>query len=255
MLNRVLAVNPSHAEGLRAITAELYDGLMDFAARTHGVQVEDETLYQAFNELYWTVQSQTDRMDISLHMEMGGKSDPTPADYLYRLIPAMETLADLQPEDVETRLKLSLAYRWTNDQITAIATPQGLLSEVPADQTRLRARILMAIAWSRISKVAWNRNFDDPDIVRGYEDADTAFKLSSDPLIKFSAAYAKAYSLVFRPKRDNQAMLTLLTEARRWYQQIPGATNQSWVYLLQNDTLKGFVDTDPAFQSLVAANS
>ena len=255
MLNRVLAVNPSHVEGLRAITTELYDGLMDFATQTHGVKVDGEALHQAFNELYWTVQSQTDRMDISLHMEMGGKSAPTPADYLYRLIPAMEALVDLHPEDIDTRLKLSLAYRWTNDQLPAIAVPQRLLSKVPADQTRLRARVLMTIAWSRISKVAWNRNFDDPDIVRGYEDADEAFKLSSDPLLKFSAAYAKAYSLAFRPKRDNQAMLKLLTEARRWYQQIPGATNQSWVYLLHNDTLKGLVETDPTFQSLVAANS
>lgn len=255
LLNRVLAVHPSHVEGLQAITSELYDGLMDFAARIHGVQVKSGPLYQEFNELYWTIQSQTDRMDISLHMEMGGKSDPTPADYLYRLIPAMETLVDLQPGDFETRLRLSMAYRWTNDQLTAIMVPQLLLSEVPMDQPQLRARVLMSLAWSRISKVAWSRHFDDPDIVQGYEEAAEAFTLASDPLIKFSAAYAKAYSLVFRPKRDNQAMLELLKEARYWYQQIPGATDQSWVFLLQNDTLKGFVETDPAFQSLVVANS
>ncbi len=255
LLNRVLSVHPSHVEGLQVITSELYDGLIDFAARIHGVQVKSDPLYQEFNELYWTIQSQTDRMDISLHMEMGGKSDPTPADYLYRLIPAMETLVDLQPGDFETRLKLSMAYRWTNDELTAIMVPQLLLSEVPMDQPQLRARVLMALAWSRISKVAWSRHFDDPDIVQGYKEAAEAFTLASDPLVKFSAAYAKAYSLVFRPKRDNQAMLELLKEARHWYLQIPGATDQSWVFLLQNDTLKGFVETDPAFQSLVIANS
>ncbi len=255
MLNRVLAVHPSHVEGLQAMVAELYGGLMDFGARTHGVTVADDPLYQEFNELYWTIQSQTDRMDISLHMEMGGKSEPTPADYLYRLIPAMEALADLAPLDFDTRLKLSLAYRWVNDQLAAITAPQQLLAEVPTDQTRLRARILTTLAWSRISKVAWNRHFDDPDIVRGYEEADEAFDLSSDPLIKFSAAYAKAYSLAFRPQRDNQAMVELLREARRWYRQIPGATDRSWVFLLQNDTLKGLLETDPAFRSLVSADS
>ena len=254
MLNRILVVNPLHEEGLKAITAELYDGLLEFGARTHRVQVKSGPLYQAFNALYWTIQSQTDRMDISLEMEMGGKSEPTPADYLYRLIPAMETLVDLEPGDFETRLKLTMAYRWTNDQVSSIMTPQQLLSELPADQADMRARVLMAIAWSRISKVAWNRNYDDPDIVKGYEEADEAFTLSSDPLVKFSAAYAKAYSLVFRPKRDNQAMFKLLQEARSWYQQIPGATTQSWVFLLQNDTLKGLVETDPTFQSLMAAN-
>jgi len=194
-------------------------------------------------------------MDISLEMEMGGKTEPTPADYLYRLIPAMETLVDLQPGDFETRLKLTMAYRWTNDQVSAIMAPQQLLSELPTDQPNMRARILMAIAWSRISKVAWNRFFDDPDIIQGYKEADEAFTLSSDPLIKFSAAYAKAYSLVFRPKRDDEAMFALLKEARRWYRQIPGATPQSWAFLLLNDTLKGFVDTDPKFHSLMTVNS
>ena len=255
MLNRILVVNPLHVEGLQAITAELYDGLLEFGARTHGVEVKSEPLYQAFNALYWTIQSQTDRMDISLEMEMGGKTEPTPADYLYRLIPAMETLVDLEPGDFETRLKLAMAYRWTNDQLTSIMTPQQLLSELPTDQPDMRARVLMALAWSRISKVAWNRLYDDPDIVQGYKEADEAFTLSSDPLVKFSAAYAKAYSLVFRPKRDNQAMFELLKEARRWYQQVPGATTQSWVFLLQNDTLKGLVDTDPMFHSLMTANS
>jgi len=255
MLNRVLMVDPSHIHALQALTHELYGGLLAYAARNHGVEVSSDVLYREFNELYWTVQSQTDRMDISLHMEMGGKTEPTPADYLYRMIPAMEKLADLQPGDFETRLKLSSAYRWTNDQVTAIMAPQQLLSEVPDDQRQLRARILLAIAWSRISKVAWNRHFDDPDIVRGYEEADEAFRLTDEPLVKFSASYAKAYSLAFRPKPDNEAMLKLLTEARQWYQKIPGANNQSWAYMLQNDTLKGYVETDPAFQSLLTTNS
>ncbi len=73
--------------------------------------------------------------------------------------------------------------------------------------------------------------------------------------MKFSASYAKAYSLVFRPKPDNEAMIKLLTEARRWYQKIPGASNRSWAYMLENDTLKGYLETDPAFQSLLASNS
>ena len=255
MLNRILVVDPSHLGALQAITKELYDGLLAFGENLHGIRVKDRALAQRFNELYWTVQSQTDRMDISLHMEMGGRAEPTPADYLYRMIPAMESLADLQPGDFENRLKLSLAYRWTNDQLTAIMAPQQLLSEVPNDQNRLRAQIILAIAWSRISKVAWNRHFDDPDILRGYEEAEEAFKLSDDPMDKFVGAYAKAYSLAFRPVRDNPGMLKLLTQAKKWYMKVPGATEQSWDFFLHNDTLKGIVETDPTFRSLFAARS
>lgn len=254
LLNRVLAVDPQHEAALEAMAAELYEGLLRYGARIHGVEVVAPELAERFDELYWTVQSQTDRMDISLGMEMGGKAEPTPADFLYRMIPVMEKLSDLQPGNFENRLRLSLAYRWTNDQLTSLMVPQQLLSEVPPDQTDLRARILLEIAWARISKVAWNRHFDDPDIVKGFEEAEQAYTLTSNPLDKFEAAYAKAYSLAFRPKRDNRAMLELLREARAWYEKLPGATLQSWSYLLHNDTLKGLVETDPSFQSLLAAN-
>ncbi|RMH06465.1 MAG: hypothetical protein D6704_07310 [Nitrospirae bacterium] len=255
MLNRVLAIDPHHLQALQALTNELYDGLLNYAERLHGIGLSNSEVAQRFNELYWTIQAQTDRMDIALDMEMGGKAEPTPADYLYRMIPAMETLADLEPGDFDNRLRLCLAYQWTNDQLAAIMAPQQLLTDVPEDQTRLRARILLTLAWARIGKVAWNRHFDDPDIIRSYEEADQAARLTDDPLDKFTAAYAKAYSLAFRPQRDNHAMFTLLSEARQWYTQLPGVTPKSWDYLLQNATLKGLVDTDPAFQSLLASAS
>ena len=101
--------------------------------------------------------------------------------------------------------------------------------------------------------MAWNRHFDDPDIHKGYETAKKAFELTKDPLNKFTAAYAMAYSLAFTVPRDNQAMLNLLTQARDWFEKIPGSSPQSWAYMLNNDTLKGLVDTDPAFKSLLAA--
>ncbi|NKB80366.1 MAG: hypothetical protein GKS05_00430 [Nitrospirales bacterium] len=253
LLNRVLAIHPTHQFAIESLSHELFDSLLTYGQRLHGINVSNPQLAQRLDELYWTVQSQTDRMDLSLGMEMGGKAEPTPADFLYRMIPVMETLRTLQPGDFENRLRLSLAYRWTNDQITAILTPQKLLTEVPADQDQLHARILLELAWSRISKVAWNRHFDDPDIMKGYEEAAQAFSLTTNPIDKFTAAYAQAYSLAFRPNRDNQAMLDLFTQARHWFQQIPGANQQSWEYLLQNDTLKGLVETDPAFQSLLTA--
>ncbi|MCA9453637.1 MAG: hypothetical protein KC584_13570, partial [Nitrospira sp.] len=179
----------------------------------NGLQLGDERLAQRFNELYWTVQSQTDRFDLSLGMEIGGKSEPMPADYLYRMIPVMEALASLEPGDFNNRIRLSSTYRWTNDQMAALSAPQELLTEVPAEQEELRAQVLLELAWARIGKVAWNRHYDDPDIQRGYEAAQKAFELTKDPLNKFTATYAMAYSLAFHVPRDNQAMLGLLQQA------------------------------------------
>jgi hypothetical protein len=252
-LNRVLMIAPTHQPALKVFSDQLYQGFLNFGSRLHGVELGDERLAARFNELYWTVQSQTDRLDMAMGMEIGGKSEPTPADYLYRMIPVMEALASLEPGDFQNRIRLSSTYRWTNDQMAALSTPQALLTEIPAEQEELRAQVLLELAWARIGKVAWNRHFDDPDIRKGYDAAQKAFDLTKDPLNKFSAAYAMAYSLAFHVPRDNQAMLDLLTQARDWFEQLPGASSQSWAYMLNNDTLKGLVDTDPAFKSLIAA--
>ncbi len=254
-LNRVLMIAPTHIPTLEVFADQLYKGFLNFGSRLHGVHLGDERLAQRFNELYWTVQSQTDRFDMALGMEIGGKSEPTPADYLYRMIPVMEALASLEPGDFNNRIRLSSTYRWTNDQMAALSSPQELLAEVPTEQEELRTQVLLELAWARIGKVAWNRHFDDPDIRKGYETAKKAFDLTKDPLNKFTAAYAMAYSLAFHVPRDNQAMLDLLKQARDWFEKIPGSSPQSWAYMLNNDTLKGLVDTDPAFKSLLAAHA
>ena len=253
LLNRILLVNPRYQDALEVFADRLYQGLLNYGQRIHGVNLKQGPLGQQFNELYWTVQSQTDRMDLTLGMEMGGKDEPQAADYLYRMIPVMEVLSSLQPGDFENRRRLGIAYRWTNDQMAAVSSPQEILSEVPSDENSLRAKLLLELAWSRIGKVAWNRHFDDPDLVKGYEEAKSALNLTEDPLDKFNATYAMAYSLAFKVPLDKKAMVDLLTQARGWFEQIPGATPQAWDYMLQNDTLKGFVDTDPAFQALASA--
>ena len=251
-LNRVLMIAPTNKQVLGVFAHQLYQGLMNYGSRLHGIHIGDARLAQRFNELYWTVQSQTDRFDLALGMEIGGKAEPTPADFLYRMIPVMEALASLEPGDFQNRIRLASAYRWTNDQRAALSAPQELLAEVPSEQEEMRAQVLLELAWARIGKVAWNRHYDDPDIRKGYDTANRAFDLTKDPLNKFSAAYAMAYSLVFHVPRDNQAMLDLLKQAREWFEKVPGSSPQSWDYMLANDTLKGLVETDPAFKSLLA---
>ena len=121
-------------------------------------------------------------------------------------------------------------------------------------RTNQRARALIELAWSRIAKVAWNRIFDDPNIAEAYKEAEEAYTLTDRPMDKFAAAYTMAYSLLFTPNRDNQAILERLTEARSWYLKLPGASPKSWMYLLSNDNMKGVVEADPAFQPLMAGD-
>ena len=255
MLNRVLIIDPLQAEALTVLSRELYQTVLRMGATAHQVAIGDPALAARFTELYWNVYSETVRTDISLGMEMGGRlglAQPTAADYLYRMFPVMETLAKVRPEDLENRLRLGMAYRWNNDQLIAIATHEALLKDIRPELPALKAKVLIELAWSRIAKVAWNRNFDDPNIIQAYKEAEEALNLTTNPLDKFTAAYTMAYSLAFTPHRDNKAMVQLLTDAHHWYIRLPGASQASWVYLLGNDTLKGVVNADPAFKPLLA---
>lgn len=257
MLNRVLMIDPLQRDALTVLSRELYQTVLSLGATAHQVSIGDPALAARFNELYWNSYSETVRTDISLGMEMGGRmglSQPTAADYFYRMVPLMETLAKVLPGDLENRLRLGMAYRWNNDQLMAIATHEALLKDLRPEQKALRARALIELAWSRIAKVAWNRTFDDPGIVQAYREAAEAYNLTDRPLDKFTAAYTMAYSHAFMPQRDNEAMLQRLTDAHKWYLQLHGASQASWLYLLGNDTLKGVINADPAFKPLLAAS-
>jgi len=254
MLNRVLLIDPVQPHALTVLSRELYRTLLNAGAAAHKVPLGDAALAARFNELYWNAYAQSARTEIAEAMYLTNRAQPTPADYLYRMLPAMEKLARTSPEDRENRFRLGIAYRWNNDQDAAAATHESLLQEIPKEQAPARVRAMLELSWTIITRVAWNRDYADPAIEAAYQQAEEAFKLTDRPLDKFTAAYTMAYSLAFAPHRDNTKMLELLTEARRWYQQVPGSTPESWRYLLQFDTLKGVIEADPAFKPLLAAS-
>ncbi len=257
LLNRVLIVDPGHVAALTMLTGELYHTLVNAGAAAHHVPIGDAALAARFNELYWNAYAQASRIDISYQRNMIGRDGiavPTPADYLYRMLPAMERLARQQPDDLENRIRLGNAYRWNNDPQAALATHEAVLKNIPPERAALKARVLLELAWSRIVRVAWNRILDEPHLMQAYKEAEEALKLTDRPLDKFTAAYTMAYVQAYMPDRDNHAMLEELTEARRWYLQLAGASVDSWRYLLLNDTLKGVVEADPSFKPLLTAS-
>lgn len=253
LLNRILLIDPQHAEALTVLTKNLYAVLLQDAARSHQLLIKDPALAQAVNEFYWTIAAASDRLDLSLGMEVGGFSQPTSADLLYRILPALQTLVQTHPEQLENRFRLGMAYRWNNDQVPMIETFERLANEIPADRKALRAAALVQLAWSRINKVAWNRILHDPDSVRAYEDAQASSALVEQPLDKFLAEYTMAYSMIFMPNYgDKRQMLHHLTEAKRWFDDIPGKDDEVWRYFIDRELLKAVLDADPIFQPILA---
>lgn len=253
LLNRILLIDPQQTEALTVLTKNLYAALLQDATRSHKLLVKDPALAQMLNEFYWTIAAASDRLDLSLGMEVGGFSQPTSADLLYRLLPALQTLARTHPEQLENRFRLGMAYRWNNDQVPMIETFEALANEIPSDRKTPKAEALLQLAWARINKVAWNRILHDQDSIRAYDDAKASLELAERPLDKFLAEYAMAYSMIFMPNYgDKGQMLHHLTEAKRWFDDIPGKDDEVWRYFLHRELLKAVLDADPMFQSILA---
>jgi tetratricopeptide (TPR) repeat protein len=254
MLNRILIIDPHQVEALSILTRSLHAVLLREAAQSHKMNVQDAALSLTVNEFYWNIYAAAGRLDLSNAMEMGGFSQPTPADFLYRLLPALETLAKIHPERLDNRFRLGMAYRWNNDQVPMVETFESLVKDIPADRRTPRAEALLQLAWSRITKVAWNRILHDPDSVRAYQDAQASLALAEQPLDKFLAEYTMAYSMIFMPNYgDKRQMLGHLTEAKRWFDEIPGKDEEVWRYFLHSESLKAVLDADPMFQPILAS--
>jgi hypothetical protein len=254
LLNRILIIDPHQVDALTILTRTLHAVLLQEAAQSHKLSVKDPALSLTVNEFYWNIYAAAGRLDLSNAMEMGGFSQPTPADFLYRLLPALETLVKTHPEQLDNRFRLGMAYRWNNDQIPMIETFEALVNDIPTNRRTPRAEALLQLAWSRINKVAWNRILHDPDSVRAYEDAHASSSLAELPLDKFLAEYTMAYSMIFMPGYgDKSQILRHLTEAKRWFDDIPGKDDEVWRFFLNSDLLKAVLDADPMFQPILAA--
>lgn len=251
LLNRVLIIDAKQPDALTVLTRNLYAVVLNDAKTRHNLIVKDPALSLVVNEHYWNIHAQTARMDLSLGMEMGGLAQPTTADYLYRLLPALSTLAEVRPEQLDNRFRWGTALRWNNEQELAIEVHEKLARAVSPERKSGKAEALLQLAWSRINKVSWNRNFDDPDVALAYRDADESSRFAEIPLDKFLAEYTKAYSLLFYPKRDNQAIFERLMEARRWFDEVPGRSQDVWNFFIGSEQLKMVLDADPIFQPLL----
>ncbi len=253
LLNRILLIDPDQVDALTVLTRNLYAILLREGSKGHNLLVKDPALSLVVNEFYWNIYAQSTRTDLSNGMEMGGFSQPTPADFLFRLLPASQALARVHPEQLDNRFRLGVAYRWNNDQQAAIETHEALVKDIPDTRKSAKAEALLQLAWSRLHKSAWNRILHDPEINRAYADAEASLVVADLPLDKFLAEYTMAYSMIFMPNYGDKAkLLHHVTEAKRWFDEVPGKTDEVWRYFLHSELLKAVLDADPIFQPILA---
>ena len=74
-------------------------------------------------------------------------------------------------------------------------------------------------------------------------------KAASTAVAAETAALTQAGELVAQAC----AILERLTEAKRWFGEVPGSNQQIWDFFIGADHLKSVLDADPIFQPLLAS--
>ncbi|ALA59673.1 hypothetical protein [Nitrospira moscoviensis] len=232
LLTRLLLLDPTDAETHRMRGEDAYLAFLRQGVTKGGLAARDEPALWRAAELYWTLQAQTWRQELTAVAE---GYEPA-ADTLYRAIASYDQLAQTQQATPEERRRLGALNRWNNDPGAALAIHEPLLAESSPD-TPFYGLVLADIAWDRIQWVSWERRYDHPWLEQAVGEAQKAAALLSRPEEKVIADYVLVAAESLRVPRDAEAFTRQLALVKQDVDRIPG-TKGLLGHLVANDLVK-----------------
>ncbi len=185
LLTRLLLIDPHHADVHVLRGEDSYQAFLKQGVAKGGLATQDEPTLQRIAELYWTIQAQTWRQELTAVAE---GYEPA-ADALYRSLASYEALGQVHRATPEQRRRLGALIRWNNDPTDALGIHEALLHDTASGTTEY-GRILTEIAWDRIQFVSWNRRYDHPWLQQAQAEAEQAVEFLIQPYDKLHAHYA-----------------------------------------------------------------
>lgn len=232
LLTRLLLLDPTDAEAHALRGHDAYLAFLRHGATKGGLAARDEGSRERQAELYWTLQAQTWRQELTAVTE---GYEPA-ADMLYRALASYDQLAQQQRADAEQRRRLGALNRWNNDPAAALSVHEPLLADTPPD-TPFYGLVLAEVAWDRIQWVSWERRYDHPWLEQAAEEARHAASLLDAPQDRLLAEYVLVAVEALRVPRDPDTFLRQLNLVKQEVGRIPG-TKGLIGHLLANDLVK-----------------
>lgn len=235
LLSRLLLLDPTdpEANGLRGDDA--YLAFLQQGVAKGGLAARDEATLWCLAELYWTLQAQTWRQELTAVAE---GHEPA-ADALYKAVGAYDALSSQGRANAEQRRRLGALNRWNNDPALALAIHERLLTETPPNSPHY-GRVLTEIAWDRIQWVSWERRYDHPWLVQASAEATQAAALVEQPHDKLMADYALVVVEALTFPRNLAALQQRLQQVKQDLDNIPGAKGL-WSHLVANELVKALM--------------
>lgn len=240
LLTRLLLIDPTDPEVHALRGDDSYQAFLKQAVTKGGLAARDEPALQRIAELYWTIQAQTWRQELTAVSE---GYEPA-ADALYRAIASYEAVAQRQRATAEQRRRLGLLTRWNNDPTAALAIHQALLGETQPD-TAEYGRVLAEIAWDRIQWVSWERRYDHPWLTLANTEAGQAAGLLANPYDQIHAHYAQVAVESLLTPRELDRFHSRLHQIKHDLDRIPGVKGLQG-QLLANDLVKALTPESAA---------
>jgi len=126
LLTRLLLIDPNHTDAHRLRGEDAYQDFLKQGIAKGGLAAHDGGALQRIAELYWTIQAQTWRQELTAVAE---GYEPA-ADALYRSLASYEVLGQLQQATSEQRRRLGALTRWNNDPTGALGIHEALLHDI-----------------------------------------------------------------------------------------------------------------------------
>ncbi|MBS0152257.1 MAG: hypothetical protein JSR31_15095 [Nitrospira sp.] len=232
LLTRLLLIDPNHTDAHLLRGEDAYQIFLKQGVAKGGLAATDGVALQRVAELYWTIQAQTWRQELTAVTE---GYEPA-ADALYRSLASYEALRQLQQATSEQRRRLGVLTRWNNDPTDALGIHEALLRDaIPG--TAEYGRILAEAAWDRIQLVSWNRRYDHPWLQQAHAEAEQAVELVSQPYDKLHAHYALVAVESLSVPRNLDRFQQRMRQVKQDLDQIPGIKGLQG-QLVANDLVK-----------------
>lgn len=232
LLARILLVDPTNVEAHALRGDDAYQAFLKQGTTKGGLAARTEASLQRISELYWTIQAQTWRQELTAVSE---GYEPA-ADALYRALASYETVAQQNHATPEQRRRLGALMRWNNDPTAALGVHERLLHETPPGSEEY-GRVLTELAWDRIQWISWERRYNHPWLQQAVIEAEQAGQLVADLSDKLSAHYAQVTVESLLVPRNLDLFHERLRQIKQDLDQIPGLKGLQG-QLFANDLVK-----------------
>ncbi len=232
LLTRLLWVDPHHVDTLVLRGEDNYQAFLKQGVAKGGLAARDEPTLQRITELYWTIQAQTWRQELTTVSE---GYEPA-ADALYHAIASYESIVEQNRATPEQRRRLGNLTRWNNDPRAALSIHETLLRDIAAGTTEY-GKILTEIAWDRIQLVSWERRYDHPWLQQANTEAEQAARLLAHPYDKIHPHYAQVAVESLLVPRNLERFQERMQQVKQDLDRIPGLKGLQG-QLVANDLVK-----------------